>query len=112
VKLVDADLVLLFLHVVHDTVVDEFLNRVGARAPADNCYSSGNNNLTVPTLSPRLLFMVGKPELPALVFEEVLPCTRFIMDLGLLLVVFGLEDNLPPLSIILFNHAFELALLR
>ena len=56
--------------------------------------------------------MMGKPELSTFILKEMLASTRLVVDLGLLLIILGLEDDLPPFSIILLNHTLELALLR
>jgi hypothetical protein len=42
----------------------------------------------------------------------MLACSRLVGDLRLLFVIFSLEDNLPPLSIFLLDHALQLTLFR
>jgi len=110
-EFVYADLVLLLLHVVFNAVINEIFDGLSVVSPDLQVNCCGNNNLGFPSLSSSFLLLVMHPERPAFVCEQMHSWSRLIFDLRLLLIILGLENNLPPLSIFFLNSAFQLSFL-
>ena len=108
-KFIDSDLVGLLLHVELVAVVNEFLDRVGQLASAGDPEFGESGDLVIPSLDSGLFLMVSDPESLSLVNKLMGSRARSELDLGFGLVILRLENDLPPLLVVLLHSASKRA---
>lgn len=109
-KFIDSDLVGLLLHVELVAVVNEFLDRISALATAGDVESGESGDLVIPSLDSGLFLMVSDPESLSLVNKLMATRARSELDLGFGLVIPRLENELPPLLVVLLHSASKTAI--